>query len=190
MGRLDGKVVLVTGGGQGFGRAYCLGLAREGATVAVADINEETADETRSMVEEQGGRAIVTPVDVRDEASVLAMRDAVDSQLGGIDGLVNNAGIFPRIELADITKEMWDHIYNINVWGSFIVGPRRFPLHAATWWRKHREHQQFHLPDSSHAACGLYELKGGDHGPHPCPGHRVGRASHSCEYHPSRPNRY
>ena len=121
MGRLDGKVVLVTGGGQGFGRAYCLGLAREGATVAVADINEETANETRSIVEEQGGRAIVAPVDVSDEASVLAMRDAVDSQLGGIDGLVNNAGIFPRIELADITKEMWDHIYNINVWGSFIV---------------------------------------------------------------------
>ena len=54
MARLDSKVVLVTGGGQGFGRAYCLGIAKEGATVAVADINEATAQETRAMVEEQG----------------------------------------------------------------------------------------------------------------------------------------
>ena len=121
MARLDGKVVLVTGGGQGFGRAYCLGVAREGATVAVADFNEETAQQTRAMVEDQGGRAIVVPVDVSEESSVLEMRDSVDRQLGGIDGLVNNAGIFPRINLADITKEAWDRIYNINVWGSFVV---------------------------------------------------------------------
>ena len=121
MARMDGKVVLVTGGGQGFGKAYCLGLAQEGATVVVADLNTETAQETRAEVEALGGHALATPVDVSDEASVLAMFESVDSQLGGIDGLVNNAGIFPRIPLADITKDAWDRIYNINVWGSFIT---------------------------------------------------------------------
>ena len=120
MARLDGKVILVTGGGRGFGRAYCLGLAREGATVVIVELDAATGQETRAAVGELGGHAMVCQTDVRDEASVLAMRDAVEKDLGGIDGLINNAGILPRISMANTTKEAWDDIFNINVWGSFI----------------------------------------------------------------------
>ena len=121
MGRLDGKVIVVTGGGRGFGRAYCLRMAAEGATVAIADMDEETAKSTQAEIAGNGGRAFAYPLDVRDEASVLAMRDAVDRDLGGIDGLMNNAGILPPMALPDITKEFWDNVYNTNVWGSFIT---------------------------------------------------------------------
>ena len=121
MGRLDDKVIIVTGGGRGFGRAYCLALAREGATVAIAEMDQENAREVQAAVEEAGGRAFVYPVDVRDEASVLALRDAVDSDLGGIDGLINNAGIMPPMALQEVTKEFWDRVYDTNVWGSFIT---------------------------------------------------------------------
>lgn len=121
MGRLDGKVIVVTGGGRGFGRAYSLRLASEGATVAIAEMDEETARSTQVAIEESGSRAFVYPMDVRDEGSVLAMRDAVDSELGGIDGLINNAGIMPPMALQEITKEFWENVYNVNVWGSFIT---------------------------------------------------------------------
>ena len=121
MARFDGKVVVVTGGGLGFGRAYCLGLAAEGATVVIADVNMDNALQTQAAVEELGGRAVVHQTDVSDEASVLALRDAVERDLGGIDGLINNAGIYPVVAIDDVTKEHWDRIYNINVWGSFVT---------------------------------------------------------------------
>ena len=121
MARFDGKVVVVTGGGLGFGRAYSLGLASEGATVVIADINMDNAMQTQAAIEELGGKAVVIQTDVSDEASVLAMRDQVDRELGGIDGLVNNAGIYPMLAIDDVTKEHWDQIYNINVWGSFVT---------------------------------------------------------------------
>ena len=121
MARFDDKVVVVTGGGLGFGRAYSLGLAAEGATVVIADINMENAMQTQAAIEELGGKAVVIHTDVSDEASVLAMRDQVDRELGGIDGLVNNAGIYPVVSIDDVTKEHWDQIYNVNVWGSFVT---------------------------------------------------------------------
>ncbi len=121
MARFDGKVIVVTGGGLGFGRAYSLGLAAEGATVVIADVNMDNALQTQASIEELGGRAIVIQTDVSDEASVLAMRDQVDRELGGIDGLVNNAGIYPVASIDDVTKEHWDQIYNVNVWGSFVT---------------------------------------------------------------------
>ena len=120
MARLDGKVIVVTGGGRGFGRAYCLGLAREGATVVVAELDQNTAHQTEAAVAELGGHALACRVDVRDEESVLAMRDSVERQLGGIDGLINNAGIFPITPVGVVTKEGWDRIFDTNVWGSFI----------------------------------------------------------------------
>ena len=128
MGRLDGKVIVVTGGGRGFGRAYCIGLSREGATVVIAEHNEDTALQTQAAVEELGGRAMVHVTDVRDESTVLAMRDSVARDLGGVDGLINNAGIMPQIYLDDITREVWDDIYATNVWGSFICARAVAPL--------------------------------------------------------------
>ena len=61
MGRLDGKVIVVTGGGRGFGRAYCLRMAAEGATVAIAEMDEETAKSTQAEIAENGGRAFAYP---------------------------------------------------------------------------------------------------------------------------------
>ena len=86
MARFDDKVIVVTGGGLGFGRAYSLGLAAEGATVVIADVNMDNALQTQAAIEELGGKAVVIQTDVSDEASVIAMRDQVDRNWGALTG--------------------------------------------------------------------------------------------------------
>ena len=120
MGRLDGRVMVVTGGGRGFGRAFSLGLAREGAAVVIAELDEESARQTQAAVEELGGRAMVCQTDVTDEDSVLHLRDTVIDQLGDVDGLINNAGILSRVPMDRTTKADWDRVFDTNVWGGFI----------------------------------------------------------------------
>ena len=134
---------MVKGGGQGFGRAYCLGLAVEGATVAIAEMAEESALETQVAVLELRGHAVVYHTDVRDEASVLAMRDAVERDLGGIDGLINNTGILSRIPMAETTgrQEVWDGVFDTNVWGGArAVVPSMSRRRGGASWRWEKFH--------------------------------------------------
>src|SRR5215218_2521469 len=91
--RLSGKVSIITGAGQGIGRATALKFAKEGARVAVCDINLQSAQQTVELVESAGGEAIGYRVDVTDKESIAVMVNGVMKKWGRVDTLVNNAGI-------------------------------------------------------------------------------------------------
>jgi NAD(P)-dependent dehydrogenase (short-subunit alcohol dehydrogenase family) len=122
--RLDGDVAIVTGGSSGIGRAISRLFAREGATVAVADLqpesrlDEETPDTVRAICN-AGGTAIFVETDVSDTGSVEHAIDAVASRYGRIDILVNCAGIFQRNPITDVTDDEWLHVINTNLGGYF-----------------------------------------------------------------------
>jgi 3-hydroxybutyrate dehydrogenase len=91
--RLEGKVAAVTGGGSGMGKAISQAYAREGAKVIVADLNLDAARGVAEQISAAGGKAIPVQTDVRDEAQAQAMVDAAVETYGGLDVLVNNAGV-------------------------------------------------------------------------------------------------
>jgi 3-oxoacyl-[acyl-carrier protein] reductase len=125
MGLLDGKVVIVTGGGHGIGKAYCFGIAREGGAAVVADIDEKAADGVAKAIQDSGGKALAIKVDVADFASCQEMAKKTLDAYGKIDGLVNNAAIFMSVPAEkgswqDITEEAWDRMMAVNVKGLWL----------------------------------------------------------------------
>ncbi|MCL5265956.1 MAG: 3-oxoacyl-ACP reductase FabG [Chloroflexi bacterium] len=115
---LRGKVALITGGGQGIGRAIALAFANEGARVAVADKNPATAADVADEINQFGGEAISIQADVTDEAQVRAMVDKVLTEFGQIDILVNNAGTAFHKFFAQSTRKDWDIDINVNLLGA------------------------------------------------------------------------
>jgi len=125
MGLLDEKVVVVTGGGHGIGRAYCLGIAREGGTAVVADIDSAAADGVAKAIADRGGKALAVRVDVANAASCQEMAKETLNIYGKIDGLVNNAAIFMSVpaekgSFQTITEAEWDRIMAVNVKGLWL----------------------------------------------------------------------
>ncbi|HZG29600.1 MAG TPA: L-iditol 2-dehydrogenase [Ensifer sp.] len=117
-GRLQGKSALITGSARGIGRAFAEAYIREGAAVAIADINIERAEET---ARELGPQAYAVKMDVTDQASIEAAIAAVDARTGGIDILINNAALFDLAPIVEITRKSFDTLYAINVAGTLFT---------------------------------------------------------------------
>ena len=136
-GRLAGKTCLITGAGSGIGRATAILFAREGATVAVADVARESADETVALVGADpvvpaaGGSAAAFTVDVTDEASCAALVGSVTAALGRIDVLFNNAGIAGVGTVEETSLELWERVMAVNVRGVFLVAKAVLPVMVA-----------------------------------------------------------
>ncbi len=120
MKRLEGRIAIVTGAGQGIGRAIASGMAREGASVVVAEINKENALKAQKEIEESGQKALAIPTDVSREDSVDAMVKRCVAEFGGVDILVNNAGIYPVSSVEAMTEEEWDRVIGTNLVGAYL----------------------------------------------------------------------
>ena len=121
MGRLDGRVAIVTGAAQGIGAAFARALAGEGASVAVADL--DSGAKVVAEIEAAGGAAIDVPTDVADEAACARMVGAAVEAFGGLDVIVNNAAVFTSVErrpFTDIPVEEWDRVMAVNVRGVWL----------------------------------------------------------------------
>lgn len=131
MARFDGKVVIVTGAGQGLGRAYAEALAAEGASVVVAEINEGTAKDTAEAISTAGGTALAVRTDVTDPDSCAAMVQAAVDRFGTVDVLVNNAAIYDGLEMdafEDLDLATWDRVMAVNVKGTWLATRAVTPL--------------------------------------------------------------
>ncbi len=175
-GICDGRVVIVTGAGRGLGREYALEFARQGARVVVNDLGRQrdgagasdggpaqsVVDEIRAL----GGEAIANTDDVADWDGARRMVRAAIDGFGGLDVLVNNAGILRDRTLANMEPEDWDAVIHVHLRGTFA--PSR---HATAWWRDEfkagRSDKSFHrvrigisAPRSrEEVACGLAALR-------------------------------
>ncbi|MFP1946771.1 (S)-acetoin forming diacetyl reductase [Lonsdalea quercina] len=115
------KVALVTGAGQGIGESIALRLVKDGFAVAIVDYNGDSARAVAQRINEAGGQAIAVTADVSNRDQVFAAVETAKQQLGGFDVIVNNAGIAPSTPIEEITPEIVDKVYNINlkgvIWG-------------------------------------------------------------------------
>ncbi|HID76618.1 MAG TPA: 3-oxoacyl-ACP reductase FabG [Planctomycetaceae bacterium] len=120
---LEGKTALVTGGSRGLGRAICLGLAAEGAAVAVNYRRQgaEAAEVVKRLQTDCGVRAIAVCGDVTRPEHVVRMFDQTEQQLGPADVLINNAGMWPTAYVHQITEEDWNHTLAVNLTGPFLA---------------------------------------------------------------------
>jgi NAD(P)-dependent dehydrogenase (short-subunit alcohol dehydrogenase family) len=118
---LTGKTAVVTGGGKGMGVGICRCLARAGATVCVADIDDAAAQSTVSELTGNGGSAYARRVDMAEPASVVALVADVVERSGSLDIWVNNAGVYPMIPLFSESEKLWDLTQNVNLRGVFVA---------------------------------------------------------------------
>jgi len=117
--RLTGKVSIITGAGQGIGRATALKFASEGAKVAVCDINLDSARETVQEIEAAGGEGVAFRIDVTDKETIARMVDGVMAKWGRIDTLVNNAGIVQDAQFKKMTDEQFERVIDVNLKGVY-----------------------------------------------------------------------
>jgi NAD(P)-dependent dehydrogenase (short-subunit alcohol dehydrogenase family) len=133
MGRVEGKVAIVTGGALGIGKASCLLLAKEGAQVAVTDILDKEGQEVVKEIKKSGGVALFWHLDVSNEKEVQRVFADIYNKLGKIDVLVNNAGIAGVSKPThEITEEEWDKVMAVNVKGVFFCTKHVIPFMKKT----------------------------------------------------------
>jgi 3-oxoacyl-[acyl-carrier protein] reductase len=118
--RLEGKVAIVTGGAQGIGKAYCRGLAREGAKVVIGDIKFDLCKKLSEEMKKEGFETLPVKLDVSDEKDTLGMADDTLEKFGRIDILINNAAIYPLCKFTELTYEQWKKVLAVNLDGVFL----------------------------------------------------------------------
>lgn len=128
MSDLKEKVVLITGAGRGLGEATCRALARHGATIAAADINEGSAGAVVEGLRADGMQGIPIHLDVTDDASIEAAFKRLIDEHGRVDVLVNNAAVDATISVEEMTVEQWDRIVATNLRGPFAMSKAAFPV--------------------------------------------------------------
>lgn len=118
---LSGRAAVVTGAAQGLGAAIARRLVEAGARVLLGDLNEEKAARTAAELDAHyPGRALATAMDVSDAASVAAVAQRAQAEFGGIDIWVNNAGIFPSVNVTEMSPDQWDRVFAVNARGTFL----------------------------------------------------------------------
>lgn len=113
------KVAVVTGAGQGIGRAVALRLAKDGFRIGSLDFNGTSAQETVKLIEAAGGEALAVVVDVANREQVFAAVDQIAEKFGRIDVMINNAGLGPTTPIEDITPELYHKVFDVNVGGTY-----------------------------------------------------------------------
>lgn len=131
--RLEGRTIVVTGGGRGIGRAYCQGLALEGARVVVIDLDADAAERVATEIQTLGGSAIGVGSDVTNYGSMTRAAALAEERFGGVYGLVNNAGMLnavpiSRVGFDQIPDDEWDRVFLTNVKGMWYCCKAFVPL--------------------------------------------------------------
>lgn len=136
MGKLDGKVAIVTGGGQGIGRAVALRLAADGAAVLVNSAREESCGAVATEIRAAGGNALSLAGDASDPAVVDRLVSTATGELGALSILVNNAGITRDTLVMRMKDEDWDDVLRVNLKGAFLLSKAATrPMMKARWGR-------------------------------------------------------
>ncbi len=117
---LKNKVALITGAGKGIGRGIALAFAREGYHVAISDIDEVALNSVFKEITDLGVKAVTIKCDVSKKGEVDEMIKKVVADLGALDVLVNNAGIYPFVPFKDMTEEQWDKVMTVNLKSNFL----------------------------------------------------------------------
>jgi 3-oxoacyl-[acyl-carrier protein] reductase len=125
--QLTGKVAIVTGSGQGIGRAIAIAFAREGAAVAIATRTAAHAEETLRLIEAAGGKAIFLMVDIADHAATRAMVDEAAAAFGRLDIMVHNAAAFGRCSIEEMDQGTLDRLFNVNLKACFTLTQASLP---------------------------------------------------------------
>jgi 3-oxoacyl-[acyl-carrier protein] reductase len=134
MGKLDGKVALVTGGASGIGRAIAELFAREGAAIGIVDLERERARTIAGEIAAAGAKTAAAHADVADEPQVKSAIAEIVAKLGEIDILVNNAGIDTTCELETMSTEMWDRMIDVHLKGTFLCTREVLPSMRRKKW--------------------------------------------------------
>src|SRR6266566_2141610 len=127
MGRLDGKICVITGAGSGIGQTSARLFAREGARVTVSDVDLGAAETTAEEITKAGGEAVAEQVDVTDEAQTVALAERVVRRFERIDVLFNNAGIGGVGDIVETEPELFDRVMRVNVRGVYLVSRAVIP---------------------------------------------------------------
>ena len=128
---LKGQIAIVTGAGRGIGRAIALELARQGADIVIAEMDQAGAKRTAEEVGALGRRSLAVATDVTSRADLRAMVDRAKAEFGRIDILINNAGIYRAAATLDVTEDHWDAIMNINAKAVFFATQAVLPTMIA-----------------------------------------------------------
>ena len=126
--QLEGKVALITGGSSGIGRATARLFAREGACVAIVDLDESGAQAVANKIEEEGGQAIAVHCDVSQATDCQRAVQETVSAFGSLDILFNNAGIIRRASVLEISEEEWDRAMAVNVKSIYLMSRYAIPI--------------------------------------------------------------